>query len=65
MFLKSLLDDAGVLYLKPYVADIKKALSTGQFKHATDLFSKIQDLIGSVSSFIRSCVKTLFNKNIS
>lgn len=62
---KSLLDDTGVLYLKPYVADIKKALSTGQFKHATDLFSEIQELIGNVSSFIHSCVKISHNKNIS
>lgn len=47
LYATSLLDGTGVQNLKPYVADIDKSLSSGQFKHATDMFSQLQDAIGN------------------
>ena len=47
-----MLDDVGVLHLKPIVTYIKQALSAKQYKNATDLFSELQEAIGNVSNFI-------------
>nr|WBW70140.1 venom protein [Lampona murina] len=45
LYAMSLLDDTGVRSLQPYLIDIKKSLSSGQFKHATDMFQELQEFI--------------------
>lgn len=47
LYATSFLDSTGIQNLKPYVSEIEKSLSTGQYKHATDLFTKLQDVIGN------------------
>lgn len=47
LYATSLLDSAGLENVKPYVKEIEKSLACGQFKHATDMFSKLQDAIGN------------------
>lgn len=49
LYATSLLDGTGLLYLKQFVSDIKKSLSSGHFKHATDMFSAMQDAIGNLT----------------
>lgn len=52
LYATSLLDDFGLLSLKPYVADIKKSLDNGQYKHATDLFQELEDAIENQTSSV-------------